>query len=453
MAKSNQIFVCTSCGHESPKWLGSCPGCKEWNSFVEQEKITGSTKPHKAKIAGLEPEEAPKPQTLNEITATEASRFQTGIAEFDRVLGGGCMRGSYVLIGGAPGVGKSTLTLQIAKAEPNLSILYCAGEESVMQIKQRAKRMGVTSEKLWLINETRIESIIEQAQKLQPDLLIVDSIQTVYRDQLSSMPGSVAQVKECAALLQQLAKKSSLSIMIIGHITKEGDIAGPRVLEHMVDTVLSFEGDDHYTYRLLRSIKNRFGPAHEVGVFEMKQDGLDQVPNPSAYFLAERNQEVSGSAIGCIMEGSRPILVELQALVSPSAYGTPQRTVNGMDRNRVLLLLAVLEKRTGFKFSDKDVYVNVAGGLKIKDPAADLALCMALVSSLLDIALDNNQLWLGEVGLGGELRRVGQLERRIKEAEKLGYIHSWAKDQHHSNNKPSHLKDILNSFGQKKSPR
>ena len=363
------------------------------------------------------------------------------------------MRGSYVLIGGAPGVGKSTLTLQIAKAEPNLSILYCAGEESVMQIKQRAKRMGVTSEKLWLINETRIESIIEQAQKLQPDLLIVDSIQTVYRDQLSSMPGSVAQVKECAALLQQLAKKSSLSIMIIGHITKEGDIAGPRVLEHMVDTVLSFEGDDHYTYRLLRSIKNRFGPAHEVGVFEMKQDGLDQVPNPSAYFLAERNQEVSGSAIGCIMEGSRPILVELQALVSPSAYGTPQRTVNGMDRNRVLLLLAVLEKRTGFKFSDKDVYVNVAGGLKIKDPAADLALCMALVSSLLDIALDNNQLWLGEVGLGGELRRVGQLERRIKEAEKLGYIHSWAKDQHNSNNKHSHLKDILNSFGQKKSPR
>ena len=221
----------------------------------------------------------------------------------------------------------------------------------------------------------------------------------------------------------------------------------------MVDTVLSFEGDDHYTYRLLRSIKNRFGPAHEVGVFEMKQDGLDQVPNPSAYFLAERNQEVSGSAIGCIMEGSRPILVELQALVSPSAYGTPQRTVNGMDRNRVLLLLAVLEKRTGFKFSDKDVYVNVAGGLKIKDPAADLALCMALVSSLLDIALDNNQLWLGEVGLGGELRRVGQLERRIKEAEKLGYIHSWAKDQHQSHNKPSHLKDILNSFGQKKSPR
>lgn len=453
MAKSNQIFVCTSCGHESPKWLGSCPGCKEWNSFVEQEKITGKTKPHKAKIAGLDPEQSPTPQTLKDITATESSRFQTGIAEFDRVLGGGCMRGSYVLIGGAPGVGKSTLTLQIAKAEPNLSILYCAGEESVMQIKQRAKRMGVTSEKLWLINETRIEYIIDQAQKLDPDLLIVDSIQTVYRDQLSSMPGSVAQVKECAALLQQLAKKSSLSIMIIGHITKEGDIAGPRVLEHMVDTVLSFEGDDHYNYRLLRSIKNRFGPAHEVGVFEMKQDGLDQVPNPSAYFLAERNQEVSGSAIGCIMEGSRPILVEIQALVSPSAYGTPQRTVTGMDRNRVLLFLAVLEKRTGFKFSDKDVYVNVAGGLKIKDPAADLALCMALVSSLLDISLDYNQLWLGEIGLGGELRRVGQLERRTKEAEKLGYTHSLGQVKVNSKNSPSHLKDVLNTFGHKKSPR
>ena len=453
MAKANQIFKCTSCGHESPKWLGICPGCKEWNSFVEEEKITDKTRPHKAKIPGLEPEQISKPQTLDDISAMETSRFQTGITEFDRVLGGGCMRGSYVLIGGAPGVGKSTLTLQIAKSEPNLSILYCAGEESVMQIKQRAKRIGVISEKLLLFNETRIEAIIEQAQKLQPDILIVDSIQTVYRDELSSMPGSVAQVKECAALLQQLAKKSSLSIIIIGHITKEGDIAGPRVLEHMVDTVLSFEGDDYYTYRLLRSIKNRFGPAHEVGVFEMKQDGLDQVPNPSAYFLAERNQEVSGSAIGCIMEGSRPILIELQALVSPSAYGTPQRTVTGMDRNRVLLLLAVLEKRTGFKFSDKDVYVNVAGGLKIKDPSADLALCIALISSLLDISIDYNQLWLGEIGLGGELRRVNQLERRIKEAEKLGFAHGWIHNNHNSKNSPSQLKDVLQSFVQKKSPR
>tara|TARA_B100000575_G_C23107162_1_gene639130 strand:- start:447 stop:1808 length:1362 start_codon:yes stop_codon:yes gene_type:complete len=453
MAKLNQIFVCTSCGHESPKWLGTCPGCKEWNCYVEQEKITGKTKLHKAKIAGLELEHAPKPQMLNDITVTDTSRFQTGIVEFDRVLGGGCMHGSYVLIGGAPGVGKSTLTLQIAKHQPNLSILYCAGEESVIQIKQRAKRIGVTSDKLWLINETQIESIIEQAQKLQPDLLIVDSIQTVYRNQLSSMPGSVAQVKECAALLQQLAKKSKLSIMIIGHITKEGDIAGPRILEHMVDTVLSFEGDDHYTYRLLRSIKNRFGPANEVGVFEMQQDGLDQVPNPSAYFLEERNQEVSGSAVGCIMEGSRPILIELQALVSPSAYGTPQRTVTGIDRNRVLLLLAVLEKRTGFKFSDKDVYVNVAGGLKIKDPSADLALCIALISSLLDISLDYNQLWLGEIGLAGEIRRVSQLERRIKEAEKLGFTFGWIHNNHNSKKPPYHLKDVLQSFMQKKSPK
>ena len=450
MAKSNQIFICTSCGHESSKWLGICPGCKEWNSFVEEEKISNKTKPHKAKIPGLELEQTPTPLTLNNISAKETSRFQTGIAELDRVLGGGCMRGSYILIGGAPGVGKSTLTLQIAKSEPYLSILYCAGEESVMQIKQRAKRIGIISEKLLLINETRIEAIIEQAHKLQPDLLIVDSIQTVYRDELSSMPGSVAQIKECAALLQQLAKKSSLSIMIIGHITKEGDIAGPRVLEHMVDTVLSFEGDDYYTYRMLRSIKNRFGPAHEVGVFEMKQDGLDQVPNPSAFFLAERNKEMSGSAIGCIMEGSRPMLIELQALVSPSAYGTPQRTVTGMDRNRVLLLLAVLEKRTGFKFSDKDVYVNVAGGLKIKDPSADLALCIALISSLLDMSIDNNKLWLGEIGLGGELRRVNQLERRIKEAEKLGFAHAWINNNHDSKNSPSHLKDVLQSFVQKK---
>ncbi|NBW69855.1 MAG: DNA repair protein RadA [Bacteroidetes bacterium] len=421
MAKSQQFYICSSCGHESPKWLGSCPGCKEWNSFVEETRMTSAAKTHKAKIEGLDSTGSDQPQKLADIQSEAESRFYTKIEEFDRVLGGGCMRGSYVLLGGAPGVGKSTLTLQIAKANSTLKILYCAGEESVMQIKQRALRMGVQSENLWLINETRIEAIIQQAQNLSPDLLIVDSIQTVYRDELSSMPGSVQQVKECAALLQQLAKKSQLAIMIIGHITKEGDLAGPRVLEHMVDTVLQFEGDDQYSYRLLRSIKNRFGPAHEVGVFEMKSDGLEEVKNPSAYFLSERNEAISGSAISCVLEGSRPILIEIQALVSPSAYGTPQRTVSGMDRNRVLLLLAVLEKRTGFRFSDKDVYVNVAGGFKIKDPASDLALCMALVSSLLDIPLNHQEMWLSEIGLGGELRKVAQLERRLKEAQKLGY--------------------------------
>jgi DNA repair protein RadA/Sms len=421
MAKTQQLYICSSCGHESPKWLGSCPGCKEWNSFVEETRMASTSKTHKAKIKGLESSTSEQPQKLADIQSEAESRFQTKIEELDRVLGGGCMRGSYVLLGGAPGVGKSTLTLQIAKANEGLKILYCAGEESVMQIKQRAERMGVQSEQLWLINETRVEAIIQQAQKLSPDLLIVDSIQTVYRDELSSMPGSVQQVKECAALLQQLAKKSQLAIMIIGHITKEGDLAGPRVLEHMVDTVLQFEGDEQYSYRLLRSIKNRFGPAHEVGVFEMKSDGLQEVSNPSAYFLSERNDAISGSAISCVLEGSRPILIEIQALVSPSAYGTPQRTVSGMDRNRVLLLLAVLEKRTGFRFSDKDVYVNVAGGFKIKDPAADLALCMALVSSLIDTPLNHHEMWLSEIGLGGELRKVAQLDRRLKEAQKLGY--------------------------------
>ena len=421
MAKTQQLYICSSCGHESPKWLGSCPGCKEWNSFVEETRMASTSKTHKAKIKGLESSTSEQPQKLADNQSEAESRFQTKIEELDRVLGGGCMRGSYVLLGGAPGVGKSTLTLQIAKANERLKILYCAGEESVMQIKQRAERMGVQSENLWLINETRVEAIIQQAQKLSPDLLIVDSIQTVYRDELSSMPGSVQQVKECAALLQQLAKKSQLAIMIIGHITKEGDLAGPRVLEHMVDTVLQFEGDEQYSYRLLRSIKNRFGPAHEVGVFEMKSDGLQEVSNPSAYFLSERNDAISGSAISCVLEGSRPILIEIQALVSPSAYGTPQRTVSGMDRNRVLLLLAVLEKRTGFRFSDKDVYVNVAGGFKIKDPAADLALCMALVSSLIDTPLNHQEMWLSEIGLGGELRKVAQLDRRLKEAQKLGY--------------------------------
>lgn len=420
MAKNKTLFVCGSCGHESPKWLGSCPACGEWNTFTEK-KISSQPKEHKAKISGLE--SAALPQKITEVETSESARFLSNISEFDRVLGGGFLPGAYILLGGEPGVGKSTLTLQIVKSNSELSILYCAGEESAGQIKQRALRLGVQSENLLIYNETNVEEIIEQARKIQPDLLIVDSIQTVYRTELSGMPGSIQQVKECAALLQQLAKKMNIATLIIGHVTKEGDIAGPRVLEHMVDTVLQFEGDQHYTYRLLRSLKNRFGPAQEVGVFEMRDEGLYEVSNPSKLFLSDKTEGVSGNAIVCTLEGSRPLLIEVQALATPTSFGTPQRTSNGFDRNRLLLLLAVLEKRAGFSFSNHDVYLNVAGGFRLSDPAGDLGVCCALVSSLIDIPIQQKTAFIGEVGLAGEIRPVPHIGQRLKEAEKLGFLH------------------------------
>ncbi len=421
MAKLKTQFECASCGHISPKWLGSCPTCGEWNTFVETSKATKEIE-HKAKVSGLETDE--KPQQLNEVETSEKSRFFSNISELDRVLGGGFLPGAYILIGGEPGVGKSTLTLQIAKSNPELSILYCAGEESAGQIKQRAERLGVKSKKLLVYNETQVDVIIKEAQKIKPDLLIVDSIQTVYRTELQSMPGSIQQVKECAAMFQQLAKKKNITTMVIGHVTKEGDIAGPRVLEHMVDTVLQFEGDKNYTYRLLRSLKNRFGPAQEVGVFEMNEQGLKEVSNPSELFISDRTEGISGNAIVCTMEGSRPLLIEVQALVTPSAFGTPQRTSNGFDRNRLALLLAVLEKRAGFSFSNHDVYFNIAGGFRLNDPAGDLGVCCALVSSLTDKAINQSTVFIGEVGLGGEVRTVPHIEQRIKEAAKLGFNNS-----------------------------
>ncbi|MCG8371993.1 MAG: DNA repair protein RadA [Balneolales bacterium] len=418
MAKIKTQFECSNCGNVSPKWLGSCPNCGEWNTYVEVQNASNEAT-HKAKVAGLDSSESPK--KLEKVETSEKSRFQSNIGEFDRVLGGGFLPGAYVLIGGEPGVGKSTLTLQIAKANAQLSILYCAGEESSGQIKQRAMRLGVNSENLLIYNETQVDKIIAEAQKIDPDLLIVDSIQTVYRTELSSMPGSIQQVKECAALFQQLAKKKNITTLVIGHVTKDGDIAGPRVLEHMVDTVLQFEGDKHYTYRLLRSLKNRFGPAQEVGVFEMKESGLAEVSNPSELFISDKTEGVSGNAIVCTMEGSRPLLIEVQALVTPASYGTPQRTANGFDRNRLLLLLAVLEKRAGFSFSNYDVYLNVAGGFRLSDPAGDLGVCCALVSSLKDEAIHQKTAFIGEVGLAGEVRSVPKIEQRLKEAAKLGF--------------------------------
>lgn len=421
MPKDRIQYVCDDCGHTSTKWLGHCPNCGSWHTFkeVRVERKTKKQKEHKGKVDGLR--ESHPPQKLDDIDADAEDRFLSKIPELDRVLGGGFVPGSFVLIGGDPGIGKSTLTLQIGKSQPDMEILYCAGEESAGQIKQRAKRLGVNSDHFYIYTETDINKVLSEAQKLDPDLLVVDSIQTVYRTELTSMAGSIQQVKECAGLLQQLAKKQNITTLVIGHVTKDGAIAGPRVLEHMVDTVLQFEGDSNYNYRMLRSIKNRFGPAQEVGVFEMKESGLKDVLNPSQLFLSEYNSNVSGNAVICSIEGSRPLLVEVQALVTPSNYGTPQRTANGFDHRRLSLLLAVLEKRGGYQFSGQDVYLNIAGGLKVNDPAADLGVISALVSSFLDKPISSKIAFLGEVGLGGEVRAVNKIDHRLGEIQKLGF--------------------------------
>lgn len=424
MTKSRVEYICSDCGHTSAKWLGNCPSCGSWHTFKEfTVDKKSSSKSHKGKVEGLEKTQAP--ESLKDISYEEEARFKSNIPELDRVLGGGFMPGSFVLIGGDPGIGKSTLTLQIGKARPELKILYCAGEESAGQIKQRANRLGVSSENLFVYTHTDVSNILKQAQELQPDLLIVDSIQTVYRTELSSMAGSIQQVKECAALLQQLAKKQDITTVLIGHVTKEGSIAGPRVLEHMVDTVLHFEGDSNYTYRMLRALKNRFGAAHEVGVFEMKENGLHDVLNPSQLFLSEVENGVSGNAVVCTIEGTRPLLIEVQALVTPSNYGTPQRTANGFDHRRLSMLLAVLEKRGGYQFSGQDVYLNIAGGIRLNDTAGDLGVMSALVSSMLDKPISDNTVFLGEVGLGGEIRAVNRIDRRIAEIRKLGFSNAF----------------------------
>ena len=418
MAKKRVKFICDNCGHESAKWLGSCPVCSEWNSFSEQIELKEKRERHKTELTDLDGE---VPRRLSEVTYTENERLSTKLREFDRVLGGGLMKGSFLLLGGDPGIGKSTLMLQMAMQNSEMKLLYIAGEESAAQIKQRASRIGLLGEKLYIGQNTEISSVIQQARNLKPDLMIIDSIQTLFSSTLNSLPGSLQQIRECSVMLQQIAKKEGITTLMIGHVTKDGDIAGPRILEHMVDTVLQFEGDKNHYYRLLRCLKNRFGPAQEVGVFEMKSNGLEEVRNPSALFLTDSGNEVSGSAITCIMEGSRPILAEVQALVTPSNFGTPQRTASGFDQRRLSLLIAVLEKRTGMPFSGKDIYLNIAGGLKVSDPAADLAVVQALISSLDNRPLNARSVSVGEVGLSGEVRKVPFMERRITEAEKMGF--------------------------------
>jgi DNA repair protein RadA/Sms len=418
VAKNKSEYECSNCGHLSAKWLGLCPACGEWHTFEEKITVKESAKKHKVDVSQTVGGDAVR---LSEVTFSNEDRRSTNLQELDRVLGGGLIKGSFLLLGGDPGIGKSTLMLQMALKCPDWKILYVAGEESASQIKQRASRIGLRGENMLIYSNTEIQSVIAQARKVKPDLMIVDSIQTVFSSELSSLPGSVQQIRECSAMLQQIAKKEGVTTLMIGHVTKEGDIAGPRILEHMVDTVLHFEGDQSQLHRLLRGVKNRFGPAHEVGVFEMRDSGLHEVVNPSDLFLSEMNSTVSGNCVTCIMEGSRPILIEVQALVTPSNYSTPQRTASGFDQRRLQLLIAVLEKRAGLGFAGQDVYLNIAGGIKISDTAADLAVMSALASSLKDRAVDEKTLFVGEVGLGGEIRRVPFLIRRLQEAEKMGF--------------------------------
>lgn len=418
MAKSKSTaFFCSVCGYESSKWMGQCPGCREWNTFVEEPVMK------KSAAAGSGSRSFVRPVKLSEVEMEEDEKFFTGMEELDRVLGGGIVKGSLVLVGGDPGIGKSTLLLQVCRnlAAQGKKVLYISGEESLQQIKLRANRLGEFSGQLMLLCETKLESIEENVRREKPDAVVIDSIQTMYREDVSSAPGSVSQVRESTSSFLSLAKGLAISIFIVGHVTKEGMVAGPRVLEHMVDTVLYFEGDRHASYRVLRSVKNRFGSTNEIGVFEMCRTGLSEVKNPSEYMLQGKMENASGSVTVCLIEGTRPLLVEVQALVCKTNFGIPRRTAAGTDYNRVNLLMAVLEKKLGFHFGECDAYVNVAGGMKVTEPALDLGIVLALVSSYKDIVIDSGIIVFGEIGLSGEVRAVSLAEQRILEAAKLGF--------------------------------
>lgn len=419
MVKTKNIFFCSNCGYESPKWLGKCPGCGEWNSFVE-EKVSKSSRTSTGKNKGLV--ERTRPVRLSEIESLEEPRIALPSKELNRVLGGGLVAGSLTLIGGEPGIGKSTLLLQNILSIRNRTILYVSGEESATQLKLRADRLGKVSDNTYILCETSLEGIFTQIENIKPGLVVVDSIQTIASTDIESAAGSVSQVRECAASLLRYAKQSGVPVLLIGHINKDGAIAGPKVLEHIVDTVLQFEGDRQYLYRILRAIKNRFGSTNEIGIYEMVEKGLKEVSNPSEMLLSEnRDEEMSGITIGVTTEGVRPFLVEIQALVSSAAYGTPQRSVTGFDQRRLNMLLAVLEKRARFRLAQKDVFLNVAGGLKIADPAMDLAVVAAVMSSNFDVSIPRSTVFIGEVGLSGEIRTVTRIEQRVAEVEKLGF--------------------------------
>ena len=417
MKKIKTSFFCQSCGHASTKWLGKCPSCGGWNQFVEEEIREASEGPS----SDLQLHEAPRP--IADIVADEKERLATGLAEMDRVLGGGVVPGSAVLVGGDPGIGKSTLLLQVCQriAERGLNVLYCSGEESARQIKLRGKRIGADSDQLLVFVEIALENILAEIRRIEPHAVVIDSIQTVYASNLSSAPGSVGQVREASERLILHAKKTGIPVFLVGHVTKDGSLAGPKVLEHMVDTVLYFEGDSGHAYRIVRGIKNRFGPTNEIGVFEMRDDGLKEVANPSALFLSERPEKAAGSVVVPSLEGTRPILVEIQSLVIPTSFGMPRRTTIGVDHNRVSLLVAVMDKVCGLHLSGHDIFINVAGGVKVDEPAVDLGLVASMASSFLDRPVAPGTVVFGEVGLTGEVRGISQMETRLKEAARMGF--------------------------------
>lgn len=421
MSKVKTAFFCSNCGYETAKWTGKCPSCEQWNTFVEEVIQKDNSKEDNGwkEMSGVRRES--KIVALHEIKNVALERIVTADPELNRVLGGGIVPGSIVLVAGEPGIGKSTLFLQNGLLMKNIRVLYVSGEESEQQIKMRADRLKIDHSDFYLLTETSTQVIFKELKKIKPELLIIDSIQTLQSNGIDSSPGSVSQIRECAAELQRFAKESNIPVFIIGHITKDGSVAGPKILEHMVDTVLQFEGDRHYAYRILRTIKNRFGSASELGIYEMTGEGMRGVNNPSEILITQKDEQLSGIAIAASMEGMRPLLIEVQALVTQSVYGTPQRTVSGFDLRRLQLLLAVLEKRGGFHFGMKDVFLNIAGGLKVEDPSIDLAVLSALLSSFEDVPLPNHICFSGEVGLSGEIRAVNRIEQRIAEAEKLGF--------------------------------
>ncbi|MEK4563199.1 DNA repair protein RadA [Alkalihalobacillus sp. FSL R5-0424] len=420
MAKKKTKFVCQDCGYESAKWMGKCPGCQEWNTMVEEmEAVTKQS----SRSYVTSSTTTTKPQPLSQVVGDREPRIDTTIQELNRVLGGGIVPGSLVLVGGDPGIGKSTLLLQLSAklAEKKEKVLYISGEESVKQTKLRADRLGMIAPELFVLAETDLQFIQHAIEEVEPSLVIIDSIQTVYQDDITSAPGSVAQVRECTAAFMKIAKTKGIAIFIVGHVTKQGSIAGPKLLEHMVDSVLYFEGERHHTYRILRAVKNRFGSTNEMGIFEMKEAGLEEVLNPSEIFLEERSQGAAGSVVVASMEGTRPVLVELQALISPAGYGNPRRMATGIDHNRVSLLMAVLEKRVGLLLQTQDAYLKVAGGVKLDEPAIDLAIALSIASSFKDQPTQSMDAAIGEVGLTGEIRRVSRIDQRVNEAAKLGF--------------------------------
>ena len=418
MAKSKTVFVCNNCGYESAKWLGKCPACNEWNSFYE-EKIAKTTD---GAFSTDKKTKSVKPSSLNSIEGKEAARTSTGVNELDRVLGGGIVKGSLILLGGEPGIGKSTLILQICdKMQGEGKVLYVSGEESAEQIKIRADRLGISNEDIMFLGETDIDIITQAIEEMNPKLVIIDSIQTMYSDEITSAAGTVSQVREITARIMKICKGQAITTIIIGHVTKEGNIAGPRVLEHMVDTVLYLEGERYFSYRILRGVKNRFGSTNEVGMFEMQDKGMVEITNPSSILISEREDNPSGSIIVATLEGTRPLLIELQALTTPTVFGMPRRTANGIDYNRLTLLMAVLEKKAKMNLSSQDVYMNVVSGIKIAEPAIDLGIILAVASSFKNISIPVDVVAIGEVGLTGEVRSVNMIEKRLKEAEKLGF--------------------------------